>query len=180
MLSTLVLELALHVAPDGYVNITEQQLDQYVAQHIKLTHHYAMPGLFSADVNMSNMKVALARQTSNQAEVNGAGEFILTLPNRAPIDGILSARFSATPRYAAGQGAIYLERFQLLDYTLQPASLQQQVAVLMPYLLQGLQSRLASRPAYQLDNKDPQQLWLRQHITSFEMQPGILRLKTRS
>ena len=82
------------------------------------------------------------------------------------------------PYYHLQNGAIYLDNFMLTSYQIKPATVQEQFAPLVGYLVQGLQSRLEQQPAYVLNTKDKEQLWLKQHVTRFELLPGKLRLHT--
>ncbi len=178
MLSSLFLALVLPLNGGGPVDITEQQLTRYVNDKVRYTQQYGLPGLFDAQLHMDKMTVSLGRDKPDLAQVLSAGRFTLSLPNKAPIDGTLQARFQARPRYAPAQGAVYLDDFTLIDYQLSPATLQQQFAPLVDYLVQGLRQRLASQPAYRLDEQDPEQAWLKQHVTGVELLPGTLRLQT--
>ncbi|MGL4751206.1 MAG: DUF1439 domain-containing protein [Aeromonadaceae bacterium] len=178
MISSLFLALALTVSPQGNVDISEQQLTQYVNSKVRYAQQFGVPGLFEADIRTKSLQVSLARQQPQLANVQSLGDFTLALPNKPAINGTLKANFQARPRYDTRQGAIYLDNFTLQDYQLQPAELQQQFAPLMGYLTRSLQQRLASQPAYRLDPKDKQQAWLKAHVTGFELHPGLLRLKT--
>ena len=178
MISSLFLALALTVSPQGNVDISEQQLTQYVNSKVRYAQQFGLPGLFEADIRTKSLQVSLARQQPQLANVQSLGDFTLALPNKPAINGTLEANFQARPRYDTRQGAIYLDNFTLQDYQLQPAELQQQFAPLMDYLTRSLQQRLASQPAYRLDPKDKQQAWLKAHVTGFELHPGLLRLKT--
>lgn len=74
----------------------------------------------------------------------------------------------------------HFDQFTLKNYVLEPAALNQQFGPMMGYLLKGIEQRLAKQPAYRLDAKNADQAWLKNHVTSVELQPGVLRLKTRS
>ncbi|MFC3915054.1 DUF1439 domain-containing protein [Pseudaeromonas sharmana] len=178
MIPSLLLALALNVSPQGTVDISEQQLTQYVNSKLKYAQQFGLPGLFEADIRTKSLQVSLARQQPQRANVQSLADFTLSLPNKPAINGTLQANFEAKPRYDVQQGAVYLDNFTLQDYQLQPAALQQQFAPLMGYLVKGLQQRLANQPAYRLNTKDQQQAWLKEHVTGFELQPGLLRLKT--
>jgi hypothetical protein len=180
MMITLALALALTADARGNVDISEQQLTQYVNGKVKYEQDYALPGLFDAHVKLSRMQVELARSAPKQADVQSFGNFSLTLPNKPTVDGTITANFTAIPRYAPAEGAIYFDQFKLKDYVLEPVALNQQFGPMMGYLLKGIEQRLAKQPAYRLDSKNADQAWLKSHVTSVELQPGLLRLKTRS
>ena len=108
----------------------------------------------------------------------GNGNFTLTLPNKPAMDGKIKANFEAKPRYAKEEGAIYFDNFELKEYSIEPASMKQQFAPLMGYLVSSLKQRLSKEPAYRLNEKDKDQAWLKAHVTGFEMTPGKLRLIT--
>jgi hypothetical protein len=178
MLHALLLTLSLSSQTAGPIDITEQELTQYVNQKAKYQQQYGLPGLFDVDVNIESMQVRLGRQKANMAQVLSNGQFTLTMPGQTPIDGTISAIFEAKPRYQLKNGAVYLDNFTLTSYQIKPAEVQQQFAPLVGYLVQGLQSRLQQQPAYVLNSKDKDQLWLKKHVTRFELLPGKLRLYT--
>ncbi len=178
MLHALLLTLSLSGQTAGPIDITEQELTQYVNQKAKYQQQYGLPGLFDVDVNIDSMQVRLGRQKANMAQVLSNGRFTLTLPGQPSVDGTISADFEAKPRYYLKTGAIYLDNFTLTRYQIKPAEVQQQFAPLVGYLVQGLQSRLQQQPAYVLNSKDKEQRWLKQHVTRFELLPGKLRLHT--
>lgn len=180
MLPSLFLALALQLNGAGPVDISEQQLTQYVNDKVRNEQQYGLPGLFDAHILMDKMTVRLGRDKPDLAQIHSTGRFTLSLPNKAPIDGTLEANFEAKPRYSPSQGAVYLDKFTLIDYRLTPAAVQQQFAPLVDYLVQGLQQRLANQPAYRLDERDPDQAWLKQHVTDVQLLPGKLRLQTGS
>ena len=180
MMITLVLALALTADAQGNVDISEQQLTQYVNGKVKYEQDYALPGLFDAHVKLTRMQVELARSAPKQADVQGFGQFTLTLPDKPAMDGTITANFTALPRYAPAEGAVYFDQFTLKNYVLEPAALDQQFGPMMGYLLKGIEQRLAKQPAYRLDAKNADQAWLKSHVTSIELKPGVLRLKTRA
>mgnify|MGYP000190364848 FL=1 len=57
MMITLVLALALTADAQGNVDISEQQLTQYVNGKVKYEQDYALPGLFDAHVKLTRMQV---------------------------------------------------------------------------------------------------------------------------
>ena len=179
MILSIVLALALTAVSQGNVDISEQQLTEYVNSKVKYEQDYALPGLFEAHVKLSRMQVGLARTAARQADVQSFGNFTLTLPNKPSIDGTVQANFTAIPRYVAREGAVYFDQFTLKNYQLQPESLNQQFGPMMGYLLKGIEQRLANRPAYQLDTRNHDQAWLKNHVTGVELRPGVLRLKTQ-
>ncbi len=178
MLHALLLTLSLSSQTAGPIDITEQELTQYVNQKAKYQQQYGLPGLFDVDLNIDSMQVRLGRQKTNMAQVLSNGRFTLTLPGQPAVDGTITADFEAKPRYHLQNGAIYLDNFTLTSYQIKPAAVQEQFAPLVGYLVQGLQSRLEQQPAYVLNTKDKEQLWLKQHVTRFELLPGKLRLHT--
>ncbi|MBP7981237.1 MAG: DUF1439 domain-containing protein [Tolumonas sp.] len=178
MLHALLLTLSLSSQTGGPIDITEQELTRYVNQKAKYEQQYGLPGLFDVDVNIDTMQVRLGRQKAGMAQVQGNGRFTLSLPGKPAVDGTIRADFEAKPRYHLQNGAIYLDNFTLTSYEIKPAEVQQQFAPLVGYLVQGLQNRLEQQPAYQLNTQDKEQLWLKQHVTRFELLPGKLRLHT--
>lgn len=178
MLHALLLTLSLSGQTSGPIDITEQELTQYVNQKAKYQQQYSLPGLFDVDLNIDTMQVRLGRQKAGMAQVLSNGRFTLSLPGKPAIDGTIRADFEAKPRYQQQSGAVYLDNFTLTSYSIQPSAVQQQFAPFVSYLVQGLQSRLEQQPAYQLNTQDKDQLWLKQHVTRFELMPGKLRLHT--
>ena len=79
------------------------------------------------------------------AQVLSNGRFTLTLPGQPAVDGTITADFEAKPRYHLQNGAIYLDNFTLTSYQIKPATVQEQFAPLVGYLVQeSLQSRLGT------------------------------------
>ena len=179
MILSLALALTLTADSQGNVDISEQQLTQYVNSKVKYEQDYALPGLFDAHVKLSRMEVGLARSAARQADVQSFGNFTLTLPNKPSVDGTVQANFTAVPRYVPSEGAVYFDQFTLQNYVLKPDSLNQQFGPMMGYLLKGIEQRLAKQPAYRLDTRNHDQAWIKAHVTGVEMQPGLLRLKTQ-
>lgn len=178
MLHALLLTLSISSHTTGPIDITEQDLTQYVNQKAKYQQQYGLPGLFDVDLNIDSMQVRIGRQKANMAQVLSNGRFTLTLPGQPAVDGTISANFEAKPRYRLQNGAIYFDNFTLTSYQIKPTSVQEQFAPFVGYLVKGLQSRLEQEPAYVLNTKDNDQRWLKQHVTRFELLPGKLRLHT--
>lgn len=178
MLISVLLALAINTQGTGPVKITEQQLTEYVNGKVKYEQQYGLPGLFDANIKLDRMTVQLGRQTPGLANVTGLGNFSLTLPNKPTVDGRIQAHFEAKPRYEVKEGAIYFDEFALKNYELEPSSLKQQFAPLMGYLINSLEQRLRKQPAYRLNEKDKDQAWLKAHVVSMQMQPGVLQLNT--
>ncbi len=178
MLQTVLLALSLSSNPNGPIDITEQQLTQYVNQKAKYQQQYGIPGLFDIDIHIKSMTVSLGKKKSNTADVQSIGTYTLTLPNQPVVDGTINADFEAKPRYDMQNGAIYLDQFALSGYQITPANIQEQFAPLVSYLISGLQSKLKQEPAYVLNTQDKDQRWLKEHVTRFELLPGKLRLYT--
>ena len=92
MILSLALALTLTADSQGNVDISEQQLTQYVNSKVKYEQDYALPGLFDAHVKLSRMEVGLARSAARQADVQSFGNFTLTLPNKPSVDGTVQAK----------------------------------------------------------------------------------------
>ncbi len=179
MFATLFLALSLNHIQNGHVDLTEQELTQYVNQHAAYNSQYGIPGLFDVDIKMDSMNVTLGRKQAQMADVHSSGRYTLALPDQSPVNGTITANFRAKPRYSTQQGAIYLDQFTLVNYQITPASVEQQFGSMVGYLLNGLQERLKNQPAYVLSSQNSDQRWLKQHVTGFELLTGKLRLQVK-
>ena len=46
-------------------------------------------------------------------------------------------------------------------------------------LLQSMEKRLETQPVYRLNDKDPNQAWLKENLLGLELSPGKIRLLTK-
>ncbi|WP_139379807.1 DUF1439 domain-containing protein, partial [Zoogloea sp. LCSB751] len=46
-------------------------------------------------------------------------------------------------------------------------------------LLQSMEKRLETQPVYKLDDKDPNQAWLKENLLGLELSPGKIHLLTK-
>lgn len=179
MFATLFLALSLNHIQNGHVDLSEQELSQYINQHAAYNQQYGIPGMFDVDIKMNSMDVTLGRRQAEMADVASTGKYTLAMPNQSPVSGTITANFAAKPRYSIPQGAIYLDQFSLVSYHITPASVEQQFGPMVGYLVNGLEERLKNQPAYTLNSDNQDQLWLKQHVTGFQLLPGKLRLQVK-
>lgn len=144
----MILSLALALTltwQTGNVDISEQQLTQYVNSKVKYEQDYALPGLFDAHVKLSRMEVGLARSAARQADVQGFGSFTLTLPNKPVSMG--QCRLTSRPcRYVPSRRRRLLRPVHPANYVLRLDSLNQQFGPMMGYPAQGIEQRLTDNP----------------------------------
>ena len=46
-------------------------------------------------------------------------------------------------------------------------------------LLQSMEKRLETKPVYKLNDKDPDQAWLKENLLGLELSPGKIHLLTK-
>ena len=70
-------------------------------------------------------------------------------------------------------------RADVAEAALEPAAAEQKFGFMLRMLLQSMEKRLETQPVYKLDDKDPNQAWLKENLLGLELSPGKIRLLTK-
>ena len=87
--------------------------------------------------------------------------------------------YEARPRYDKAQSALFLDNMKLIEYKLEPEAAQQKFGFMLGMLLQSMEKRLETQPVYRLNDKDPNQAWLKENLLGLELSPGKIHLLTK-
>ncbi|MDO2947425.1 DUF1439 domain-containing protein [Aeromonas simiae] len=177
ILQSLLLTAAL-LSP-GQSEITESQINALLARQEGIQRDVQMPGLFQGQLALTEGTVQIGRQQANTVRIESRGTARMAMGDKPPVDATLRVTFDGKPRYEPGSHAIYLDDAKLVDYRIEPQSVQQQYGLVVNLMLQSLQQRMKGKPVYRITGKGAEQTWWREHLTGVEVQPGKLKLLTR-
>ncbi|MEL3919861.1 MULTISPECIES: DUF1439 domain-containing protein [Aeromonas] len=170
--------LSLAMLGQGSYDINEQQINQYLQSQIKVDKQLELPGIIKAHVLLEQSDVQIGRQQPDTARVYGKGKLKIALPDNTEYDASLQMTYEARPRYDKSQSALFLDNMKLVEYKLEPEAAQQKFGFMLGMLLQSMEKRLETQPVYRLDDKDPQQAWLKENLLGVELSPGKIHLLT--
>ncbi|AEY01085.1 hypothetical protein GU3_06645 [Oceanimonas sp. GK1] len=158
------------------LTLTEQQLNRQLATQLGRDFPVSLGDWLKAGVRIEDVQVALGRQEADKARVFGRG--LVTLEQGGVRhDWDISGDFSARPRFDSGEGALYLDEFELLGYHLNNSDAGPQAGFMLPLLLQSLADYLSRYPVYRLNEQDPLQQRLKNGTLSLSISPGQLTLE---
>ena len=171
--------LSLAMLGQGSYDINEQQINQYLQSQVQVDKQLELPGIIKAHVQLEQSDVQIGRQSPDTARVFGKGKLKISLPDQTQYDALLNMTYEARPRYDKTQSALFLDNMKLIDYKLEPAEAEQKFGFMLRMLLQSMEKRLETQPVYKLDDKDPNQAWLKETLLGLELSPGKIRLLTK-
>lgn len=177
ILHTMLLSLAM--LGQGSYDINEQQINQYLQSQVQVDKQLELPGIIKAHVQLEQSDVQIGRQSPDTARVFGKGKLNITLPDSTHYDARISMTYEARPRYDKTQGALFLDNMKLIEYKLEPLEAEQKFGFMLNMLLKSMEKRLETQPVYRLDDKDPQQVWLKDNLIGLELTPGTIHLLTK-
>ena len=157
------------------LTLTEQQLNTELKKQLGKEFPLGLGQWLSAAVKMRDVNVELGRQSPDKARVLGQALISLN-QGQQQYNWDVSGDFSARPRYDNEQGALFLDEFELLNYSLNQDDSSQQARFILPMLLQALTGYLSQYPVYTLDEKDPLQRQLKNQTVSLGITPGKISL----
>lgn len=157
------------------LTLTEQQLNRELGQQLGKEFPLGLGQWLSAAVQMQDVKVELGRQAPDKARVLGQALVSVNQGQQA-YHWDITGDFSARPRYDGEQGALFLDEFELLNYSLNEEQSSPQARFMLPILLQALTGYLSQYPVYTLDENDPLQRQLKDAVVSLEIAPGQISL----
>ncbi|WP_417617453.1 DUF1439 domain-containing protein [Oceanisphaera sp.] len=158
------------------LTLTEQQLNRELSQQLGKEFPIGLGQWLSAAVQMQDVKVELGRQAPDKARVQGQALISVT-QGQQHYRWDITGDFSARPRYDSEQGALFLDEFDLLNYSLNQANSSPQASFILPILLQTVTNYLSQYPVYTLDEQDPLQRQLKNEAVSLEIAPGQISLR---
>ncbi|MCZ0752665.1 DUF1439 domain-containing protein [Aeromonas enteropelogenes] len=170
--------LSLAMLGQGSYDINEQQINQYLQSQVKVDKQLELPGIIKAHVLLEQSDVQIGRQQPDTARVYGKGKLKIALPDNTEYDASLQMTYEARPRYDKSQSALFLDNMKLVEYKLEPEAARQKFGLMLGMLLQSMEKRLETQPVYRLDDKDPQQAWLKENLLGVELSPGKIHLLT--
>lgn len=170
--------LSLAMLGQGSYDINEQQINQYLQSQVKVDKQLELPGIIKAHILLEQSDVQIGRQQPDTARVYGKGKLKIALPDNTEYDASLQMTYEARPRYDKSQSALFLDNMKLVEYKLEPEAAQQKFGLMLGMLLQSMEKRLETQPVYRLDDKDPQQAWLKENLLGVELSPGKIHLLT--
>ncbi|EKP0306306.1 DUF1439 domain-containing protein [Aeromonas veronii] len=171
--------LSLAMLGQGSYDINEQQINQYLQSQVQVDKQLELPGIIKAHVKLEQSDVQIGRQQPDTARVYGKGKLKIALPDNTQYDARLQMTYEARPRYDKSQSALFLDNMKLVEYKLEPEVAERKFGMMLGMLLQSMEKRLESKPVYRLDDKDPQQAWLKENLLGLELSPGKIHLLTK-
>ena len=171
--------LSLAMLGQGSYDINEQQINQYLQSQVQVDKQLELPGIIKAHVQLEQSDVQIGRQSPDTARVFGKGKLKIALPDQTEYDARLNMTYEARPRYDKAKSALFLDNMKLIDYKLEPAAAEQKFGFMLRMLLQSMEKRLETQPVYKLDDKDPNQAWLKENLLGLELSPGKIHLLTK-
>lgn len=159
------------------LSISEQQINQYLAQKAGKTDHYQIPGILNVDYKLQNMSAKIAQNNDNRVEMSGVVDSVLNFQNNN-YAGKLNIKFDTIPYYDATKGAIYLKDLRILNWSASPESYRNQITPIMPFLQETLTALLASQPVYKLDETKPRDVIIKKFAKGIKIEPGKLSIET--
>ncbi len=154
--------------------ITEQDVNGYLAKHNDFKKDIGVPGLANANITVTNLSSEIGRAEPNKVRLTGNAKVdIDSLWGSQQADVKLTLQ--AQPVFDKSQGAIYLKDMQLVDYQVQPANLETTFSALKPYLDRSLKSYFDNTPAYILDaDRNKNEALAKKLAQGLEVKPGVL------
>ncbi|KTA91749.1 hypothetical protein VO71_17575 [Aeromonas salmonicida subsp. smithia] len=177
ILQSMLLNLAM--LGQGSYDINEQQINQYLQSQVQVNKQLELPGIIKAHVQLEQSDVQIGRQSPDTARVYGKGKLRIALPDQTEYDARLNMTYEARPRYDKAQSALFLDNIKLIEYKLEPEAAQQKFGFMLGMLLQSMEKRLETQPVYRLNDKDPNQAWLKENLLGLELSPGKIHLLTK-
>ncbi|MGH1408702.1 MAG: DUF1439 domain-containing protein [Aeromonas sp.] len=172
--------LSLAMLGQGSYDINEQQINQYLQSQVQVNKQLELPGIIKAHVQLEQSDVQIGRQRPDTARIYGKGKLKIALPDNTEYDARLQMTYEARPRYDKSQSALFLDNMKLVEYKLEPESAEKKFGLMLNMLLQSMEKRLESKPVYKLNDRDPDQVWLKENLLGLELSPGKIRLLTKS
>lgn len=171
--------LSLAMLGQGSYDTNEQQINQYLQSQVQVDKQLELPGIIKAHVLLEQSDVQIGRQRPDTARVYGKGKLKIALPDNTEYDARLQMTYEARPRYDQSQSALFLDNMKLVEYKLEPEAAEKKFGLMLHMLLQSMEKRLESKPVYRLNDKDPEQAWLRENLLGLELSPGKIHLLTK-
>ncbi|WP_416347569.1 lipoprotein [Acerihabitans sp. TG2] len=154
--------------------ISEQDVNGYLAKHNNFKKDIGVPGLANAQIVVTGLASEIGRAEPNKVRLTGDAKVnIDTLWGSQQANAKLTLQ--AQPVFDKTQGAIYLKDMQLLDYQVQPANVETTFSALKPYLDRSLKSYFDNTPAYTLDaGRSKNEALAKKLAQGLEVKPGKL------
>ncbi|MFQ1785167.1 DUF1439 domain-containing protein [Aeromonas veronii] len=171
--------LSLAMLGQGSYDINEQQINQYLQSQVQVDKQLELPGIIKAHVQLEQSDVQIGRQRPDTARVYGKGKLKIALPDNTEYDARLQMTYEARPRYDKSQSALFLDNMKLVEYKLEPETAEKKFGLMLNMLLQSMEKRLETKPVYKLNDKDPDQAWLKENLLGLELSPGKIHLLTK-
>lgn len=157
------------------LTLTEQQLNTELNKQLGKEFPLGIGQWLSAAVKMQEVNVELGRQSPDKARILGQA-LISFNQGQQQYHWDITGDFSARPRYDNQQGALFLDDFELINYSLNQDDSSPQARFMLPMLLQALTGYLSQYPVYTLDETDPLQRQLKNQAVSLGITPGKISL----
>ena len=171
--------LSLAMLGQGSYDINEQQINQYLQSQVQVDKQLELPGIIKAHVTLEQSDVQIGRQRPDTVRVYGKGKLKIALPDNTEYDARLQMTYEARPRYDKSQSALFLDNMKLVEYKLEPEAAEKKFGLMLNMLLQSMEKRLETKPVYKLNDKDPDQAWLKENLLGLELSPGKIHLLTK-
>ncbi|MGM3172676.1 lipoprotein [Dickeya lacustris] len=155
-------------------NLSEQDINQYLQQHNDYQKALGVQGVAEASITLTHISSQIGRSEPGKITLSGEANVEIHSLLGAQ-QATLRLTLKAQPVFDKTRGAIYLKEMTLVDYSVQPPSLQTVLQTLMPYLNQSLTSYFDQKPAYVLNPEHSNKEALAKKLAKgIDVKPGQL------
>ncbi|MBF0751010.1 MULTISPECIES: DUF1439 domain-containing protein [Pasteurellaceae] len=157
--------------------ISEDQVNQYLAEKSSIADKFSFPGLFSLDYQLKDLTTKIGRDIEKRVEINGTAEGLFKLGNKQ-FPAKLNLTFDTIPYYEPEKGAVYLRNLRILRWSGEPNEYMEQLQIAMPFLSESISALLSSIPIYTLDETNIRDVLIKKFAKGIKIEPGVLELET--
>lgn len=155
-------------------SISENTVNQYLANKVKYNNKVGISGVADADIQLTNLKSEISRSEPGKIALTGDAAVNLdTLLGKA--EAKIALTLTARPYFDAQAGAIYLKELNISQYTVTPESMDTAIAAVIPYLNSSLETFFETQPVYVLNPENSAaEATAKKLAKGLEIKPGKL------
>ena len=177
ILSAIVLLFALCQQAQAY-SISQQEINQYLAQKPAFASRLGIPLLFNLDYNLHDLSTEIGKSAPNKVAVSGTMDGLFNLSGQK-FPAQLNLTFDTVPYYDAENGQIYLKDVRILRWSGSPQKYMDELQTAMPFISDGISALLSRIPIYTLDTNNPKEMLIKQFAKGIKVENGKLEIETK-
>ncbi|MGV6988728.1 DUF1439 domain-containing protein [Testudinibacter sp. P80/BLE/0925] len=163
----------------GNFEISEAQINHYLAQKLGFNDQFNLPGIINIRYQVDQMQAKVGQNDSNKIELDGIVSAGFKY-NDKQFDSRINLAFDVEPEYNAEQGSVYLKNLRILRWSSEPQQYAAQLQLIMPMLNGTLQTLLNQFPVYTLDADNQTQNLIKSMVKKLTVREGKVILETAS